>query len=93
MPAVVLAGSRPAVVHQLWAVWLAVVQHAAAAVPAADGPWYGYPPWAVVLVGTVVAALALWVLSKLIKWLLILAIVAVVVAGILLAVKLYLGGT
>jgi len=72
-----------------WGVWLAAITKTTNAV-SENGLWYGYPPWIVVLVGTVVGAAALWLLSKLLKWVLLLAMVAVLVGGLIWAARLYL---
>ena len=45
-----------------------------------------YPRWAVVLAGTAVAAVALWLIMKVLKWTLWLLIVAVVLGGLAWAV-------
>jgi hypothetical protein len=47
-----------------------------------------YPPWLVVLAGTVAAAFLLWILAKAIKWLLWLLAIAVLVAGGITAIWL-----
>ncbi len=74
------------------AVLLAVIRQAAeAASQAPNGPFYGYPPWLVVLVGAFVAALVLWIFAKLMKWALWVLILVVFVGGILTAAKMYLG--
>jgi hypothetical protein len=41
-----------------------------------------YPRWAVILAGTAVAAVALWLMMKVLKWTLWLLIVAVVLGGL-----------
>jgi hypothetical protein len=41
----------------------------------------GYPPWLVVAAAAVAAALALWLLSRVIKWMLWLLAIAVLVVG------------
>ena len=41
-----------------------------------------YPPWLVVGVGTLVAAFVLWVLMKLLKWTLWIAVFLVLVGGL-----------
>ena len=41
-----------------------------------------YPRWAVTLAGTAVAAVALWLMMKVLKWTLWLLIVAVVLGGL-----------
>ena len=43
----------------------------------------GYPPWLVVLIGTFVAVLALWILMKLLKWTLWLLLFAVLIGGLI----------
>ena len=45
-----------------------------------------YPRWAVILAGTAVAAVALWLMMKVLKWTLWLLIVAVVLGGLAWAV-------
>lgn len=42
-----------------------------------------YPKWLVVLVGTLVAALVIWITMKLLKWALWLLFFAVLVGGVL----------
>ncbi|HVU35835.1 MAG TPA: hypothetical protein VHE61_20515 [Opitutaceae bacterium] len=71
--------------------FLAVIQQAANAATGPNGPFYGYPPWLVVLVGAFVAALVLWIFSKLLKWALWILILVVIVGGIVTAAKMYLG--
>ncbi len=71
--------------------FLAVIRQAAEAASANDGLFQGYPPWLIVLVGAVVAASALWIFAKLLKWTLWLAIVVVLVGGVLLAAKMLTG--
>ena len=44
-----------------------------------------YPQWLVVLVGTLVAALVIWILIKLLKWALWLLFFGVLIGGILWA--------
>lgn len=41
----------------------------------------GYPQWFVVACLTVVAALAIWILGKLLKWAVILLLIAVLLVG------------
>ncbi len=41
-----------------------------------------YPRWAVILAGTAVAAVALWLMMKVLKWTLWLLIVAVALGGL-----------
>lgn len=71
-----------------WGVLFAVITSAANAAPD-NGLWYGYPPWIVVLVGAVAIAAVLWFFSKLLKWAILLAIVAVLVGGLIWAARLY----
>lgn len=52
----------------------------------------GYPDWLVLLVGTLVAALAIWLLIKLIKLALWLLLVVVLVGGLAAALWLLLHG-
>jgi hypothetical protein len=47
-----------------------------------------YPRWLVVLVGTLIAALAIWILMKLLKWALWLLFFAVLVGGVFWAMWL-----
>lgn len=70
---------------------LAVIRQAAEAATSANGPFYGYPPWLVVLVGAVVAALVLWIFAKLMKWAIWILIIVVLVGGVVTAAKMYLG--
>ena len=49
-----------------------------------------YPPWLVVLVGTLLAVLAIWIVMKLLKWTLWLLLFAVFIGGILWAMWLLL---
>ena len=49
--------------------------------PASD-PFWGYPPWLVVLGLTLAAALAIWILGKLLKFALWLLFFAVLIGGI-----------
>lgn len=73
-------------------VFLAVLRQAAdAAANSPNSPFYGYPPWLVVLAGTLVAALVLWVFAKLMKWALWILIILVLVGGLVMAGKMYLG--
>ena len=72
--------------------FLAVIKQAAeAASQAQNGPFYGQPPWLVVLIGAFVAALVLWIFAKLMKWAIWVLIIVVLVGGIATAVKMYLG--
>jgi hypothetical protein len=45
-------------------------------------PFWGYPPWLVVLGLTLAVALAIWILGKLLKWALWLLLIAVLVGGL-----------
>jgi hypothetical protein len=47
-----------------------------------------YPRWLVVLVGTLVAALVIWILMKLLKWTLWLLLFGVLIGGVLWAIWL-----
>ena len=47
-----------------------------------------YPRWLVVLVGTLLAALVIWILMKLLKWTLWLLFFAVLIGGVVWAVWL-----
>ena len=68
---------------------LAVLTQVAPA-SANGAPFFGHPPWLVVLVGAVLAAAALWIFAKLLKWMIWLAIVLVLVGGAITAAKLFL---
>ncbi len=50
-----------------------------------------YPQWLVVLVGTLVAVLAIWIVMKLLKWTLWLLLFAVLIGGLLWAMYLLIG--
>jgi hypothetical protein len=52
----------------------------------------GWPQWAVVLVGTLVAVVLLWILMKLLKVALWLVLFAVLIGGLLWAGRLLIGG-
>lgn len=73
------------------AVFFAVLQQAAQAVSAADGPFYGMPPWLVVLIGTLIAVVVLWIFAKLLKWTIWIVIFIVLIGGVLAAAKMLLG--
>lgn len=75
----------------LSAVSLAVIRQAAEAASASNGPFQGYPPWLVVLVGAVVAALVLWIFAKLLKWTIWVVIIVVLIGGAITAAKMFLG--
>lgn len=47
-----------------------------------------YPRWLVVLVGTLVAALVIWIMMKLLKWTLWLLLFGVLIGGVLWAIWL-----
>ena len=72
---------------------LAVIKQAAEAVSASNGFLAGYPPWLIVLVGAVIAALVLWLFGKLLKWAIWLVIIAVLVGGVITAARMYLEPT
>lgn len=57
--------------------------------PVSD-PFWGFPPWLVALGLTLAAALAIWVLAKLLKWALWLLLIAVLVGGLGWAIWLLL---
>jgi hypothetical protein len=59
--------------------------------PGSD-PFLGYPPWLAVLALTVVVALAVWILGKLLKWALWLLLIAVLVGGLATALWLLVEG-
>lgn len=44
-------------------------------------PFAGYPEWLLVLLFTLAAAIAIWILAKLLKWALWLLLVAVLLVG------------
>ncbi len=50
-----------------------------------------YPDWLLVLVGTVLALLAIWILMKLLKWTLWILFFCVMIGGTLWAMSLLLG--
>ena len=50
-----------------------------------------YPRWLVVLVGTLIAAVAIWILMKLLKWTLWLLFFVVLIGGVLWSISLLLG--
>jgi len=50
-----------------------------------------YPRWLVVAVGTLVVAVLLWLLAKILKWSLYLLLILVLVSGGAWAVALWLG--
>lgn len=50
-----------------------------------------YPEWLVVLVGTLLAVLAIWIVMKLLKWTLWLLLFAVLIGGLLWAMYLLIG--
>ncbi len=52
-----------------------------------------YPEWLVVLVGTLLAVMAIWIVMKLLKWTLWLLLFAVLVGGLLWAMYLLVGPT
>ena len=50
-----------------------------------------YPQWLVVLVGTLLAALVVWILIKVLKWTLWILFFCVLIGGVLWSVSLLLG--
>ena len=50
-----------------------------------------YPRWLVVLVGTLLAALIIWILMKVLKWTLWLLLFAVLIGGFIWAGRLFFG--
>jgi hypothetical protein len=76
----------------LGGVFLAVIRQAAEAASNADGPFHGYPPWIIVLVGALVLALGLWIFGKLLKLALWFGIIVVLIGGVILAAKMLTGG-
>ncbi len=52
-----------------------------------------YPEWLVVLVGTLLAVVAIWIVIKLLKWTLWLLLFAVLIGGVLWAMYLLVGPT
>ncbi|MEI8088370.1 MAG: hypothetical protein WCG63_02130 [Opitutaceae bacterium] len=50
-----------------------------------------YPPWLVVACATIVTAVLIWLLVKVLKWALWVLLIVVLVAGAATAVKLWLG--
>ncbi len=70
---------------------LVVIKATAGAASVANDPFYGYPPWLVILVGAVVAAMALWIFGKLLKWAIWLLIILVLVGGVITAARMLLG--
>jgi hypothetical protein len=76
---------------RLVSVFLAVIKQAAEAASTSNGPFHGYPPWIVVLVGAVVAAAVLWIFGKLLKWTIWIVIILVLVGGAITAAKMLIG--
>ncbi len=68
----------------------AVIRQAAEAASASNGPFHGYPPWLIILVGAVVAAVVLWIFAKLVKWTMWIVILVVLVGGAVIAGKMLL---
>lgn len=68
----------------------AVIREAAEAA-SANGPLQGYPPWLIVLVGALLAALLLWIFTKLLKIAMWIALVVVLGGGVVLAARMFLG--
>jgi hypothetical protein len=71
--------------------FLAVIREAAETASKANGPFYGQPPWLVVLIGTLVAVVALWIFAKLMKWALWVVIIIVLIGGAITAGKMFFG--
>lgn len=57
---------------------------------AASDPYYGYPPWLVVAVGALIAALLLWIFGKLVKWMIWVLIIVVLAGGLITAGRMLL---
>jgi hypothetical protein len=55
-----------------------------------DDPFRGHPPWLVVLVGTLIAVLILWIVGKLLRWTVWVIIILVLVGGFITAGRLLL---
>lgn len=66
-------------------------EQAAQQASASNGPLHGYPPWLVLLIGALVAAIALWIFAKLLKWAIWVVILIVVIGGLITAANMYLG--
>lgn len=77
--------------EQLSRVSLAVVKQAAEAVSASPGILEGYPPWLIVVIGAVVAAIILWIFAKLVKWTVWVLIPIVLVGGMFIAYRMLMG--
>ena len=69
----------------------AVIREAAEAASTSGGPFHGYPPWLVALVGTIVAVIALWIFAKLVKWTFAIIIVVVLIGGVVAAGRMFFG--
>lgn len=70
---------------------LALVRQAAEAASASNGPLHGYPPWLIVVVGALVAALLLWIFGKLVRWTLWVLIIVVLIGGLIMGYQMYFG--
>ncbi len=70
----------------------AVIKEAAQSVSASEGYLHGYPPWLIVVIGAVIAAIILWIFAKLVKWTVWLVILVVLVGGMIVAGQMLLGG-
>lgn len=57
---------------------------------AAPDPYHGFPPWLVVAVGALVAALLLWIFGKLVKWMIWVLIIVVLAGGLFTAGRMLL---
>ncbi len=53
-------------------------------------PFQGHPKWLVLLVGTLLAAVLLWIFGKLMKWTIWVLIVVVVIGGLIAAGRPFL---
>lgn len=67
-------------------------QASSAAASAPNDMFHGYPRWLVVLVGSVIAALVLWLFGKLVKWAIWILIIVVLVGGLVVAGQMLLAG-
>jgi hypothetical protein len=73
-----------------WHMLLAVLTQAGATSSAPD-LYYGYPPWLVVAVGTIVVVVILWIFAKLLKWAVWILIVLVLIVGFVTAARMLIG--
>jgi hypothetical protein len=70
----------------------AVIKEAAQSVSESNGYLHGYPPWLIVVIGAVIAAVVLWIFAKLVKWTIWVVILVVLVGGLVVAGRMLLGG-